>query len=73
MEINKLLTVLCVLSNDWPFTNCVSKFYRRPSQMVARGPNPACRPYLFGPFSTPIYTEIHDSKMVLIWPLDIYL
>ena len=37
------------------------------SQMAAHGPNPARRPYLLGPLSTPIYIEIH-RKMVIIWP-----
>ena len=40
--------------------------------MATRGPNPAHRPYLFGPLSTPIYIEIHRT-MVIIWPSDIYL
>ena len=45
--------------------------YSRLSQMAARGPNPARRSYLFGFLSTPIYTEIHKT-MVIIWPPDIY-
>ena len=36
--------------------------YSKPSQMAARGPNPARRPYLFGPLSTPVYTEIHIGQ-----------
>ena len=46
--------------------------HSRPSLMAARGPNPACRPYLLGPLSTLIYTETHRT-MVNIWPSDIYL
>ena len=26
--MNKLVSVLCALSNDWPIINCVPKFYR---------------------------------------------
>ena len=48
------------------------KTLARPSQMAARGPNLARRPYLLGPLSTPIYIEIH-KKMVIIWPQDIDL
>ena len=46
--------------------------FSRPSQMAARGPNPARKPYLFGPLPTPIYIKIHRT-MVNIWPSDIYL
>ena len=48
------------------------KIYSRPSQMATCGPNPARRPYLLGPLSTPIYIEIHRT-MVIIWPPDIDL
>ena len=56
-------------------TNILEEYkshYDRPSQMAARGPNPARRPYLFVPLSTPIYIEIHKA-MVIIWPSDTYL
>ena len=46
--------------------------YNRPSQMAARGPNPARKPYLLGPLPTPIYIKIHRT-MVIIWPSDISL
>ena len=43
----------------------------RPSQMTARGPNPAHGPYLFGPLSAPKYIEIHRAVLI-IWPSDIF-
>ena len=46
--------------------------YIRHAFLAARGPNPAHRPYLFGPLSAPKYIEIHRA-VVIIWPSDIYL
>ena len=56
-----------VATTSWLNWSQVSwHIYIRPSQMAARGPDPARRPYMFGPLSTPKYTEIPSEPSEIV-------